>query len=165
MKSTKLITGMAVIGGVLGVIALLLVAGTALGFVRVAFLQPTDSLQSRAVVCGEGLIKSYNRLVTTFPSSDKEASDKTSQTQDLSGRIQKLAGFEKDPTCAFMVFRIAIANKDVEVARTQLTNVEALAKQNTFPSNQILDLVSIDSMKGLLTSLTVKPGTEQQGSG
>lgn len=165
MAKTNFIKGLAVLGGIFSVAGLLLVVGSVLGFVRITFTQPQDSLQSGLIACDEKLIKTYNNLVTTFPSNDNEIAEKASKTRVLSSRIQKVADFDKDPTCAFMVFRIAVANEDTETARAQLGTVKELSKENNFPSNQLLDLVSIDSMEGLLTSLKTTPGSEPLGSG
>ncbi len=155
----------------IGILAFLFVIGlvlaSALGYVYVGIKQPAQVTQNRAIACSAQDIKEYNETVVTFVSTEDQLRDKAMKQQSKVDSLKKVSGFSQDPTCVFMEYSAAVANNDEQAAQRALSSLEGFSKEGLYPSNELFDIVSLDSMHSRVEALKSvdKEKTETRGSG
>jgi len=153
------------------ILAVLFVVGlalaSALGYVYIGIKQPAQVTQNRAVACSAQDIKEYNETVVTFVSTEDQLRDKAVKQQAKVNTLKKVSGFDQDPTCVFMEYSAAVANNNVQAAQSALSSLEGFSKDGLYPSNELFDVVSLDSMHDRIEALknVDKENTETRGSG
>lgn len=159
-------------GRTLGIIAVVAMIGlgvtVALGYVHIEVKQPNQVVQqTRVVTCNSDDIKAYNVFVTTFPTTAEAQTEKVANMQTHLASMKGKSGFANDPSCVFIEYATAVTAGDSTAAQNALNTIEALAKQGHYPSNEILDISSIGSMRDRVEALknAGNPNTDPRGSG
>lgn len=160
-----------VIAMIIGTIAVLGVIGTAIalsmGYLHISVKQPTESVVATSRVCDDKVIDAYNVLVVSFPTNEADQKAKSEKIQQQLSNIKEKSDYDQDPTCLFIAYRAALDAEDTEAAEKNLNAIKKLADNGSFPSNELFDIVSIDSMEARVEALKnpEEPGTNPMGSG
>lgn len=138
-----------------------------LGYVRIDIRQPGQVAKNSDAVCDSQDIQAYNKFVTMFTANDQEQKDKAAQMQAQLDTLKKKRGFAEDPSCVFIEYAAAIVGNNAEVAEQKYAALEAFSKKGLYPSNEILDIVSLNSMKDRIEALknADKEKNDPRGSG
>lgn len=140
--------------GILAVIAVVaLLIAMAFGVVRVSTVASGEASQDRTAVCKLQDITRYNEFVTTFATSEAEEQKHATELQAFSDDLAKRGGYAADPTCRFIEYSAAIASGNADAAQAAVTAIESFSKNGEYPNNQLLDIVSVQSMKDRIEAL------------
>lgn len=156
---------------IIGVLVLLGAIGAAvalsLGYLHIGVKQNTEVLVTRSLVCEGPTVDAYNTLVVTFPSNEEDQKEKSDKVQQQVSSIKEKAGYDQDPTCLFIVYKAALDAEDAEEAQRAVTSIKELADTGVFPSIELYDITSIDSMESRVEALKnpVPVGSDPMGSG
>ena len=173
MSATRDMKKIVTIGSwTIGSIAVIVVIGlgiaVALGYVRIGLKQPNQVAQSpRTVTCDSQDIKAYNVFVTTFTTTTEEQATKVANMQAHVTSLKEKAGFTDDPTCVFIEYATAVAGNDSTAVQDKVNALEALSKQGHYPSNELLDISSLGSMRDRVEAMknAGRSNSDPRGSG
>lgn len=158
--------GLRVIGITAVAVVIIASIAIAMGYLYLGVKQPSEVAVGRPVVCDDTVINAYNEVVDTVVITDEDKAKKAAKIQSQVDELKKNANFAKDATCAFIAYTAAALANNGEAAKIQVDAIEDLADQTVYPSNKLLDLVSIASMKVRVGALLGETGTDvQKGSG
>lgn len=156
---------------IVGIIAIVVLIGLGialvLGYASLSLKQPGQMAQSRTAVCNSADIQEYNKFVTTFTMVGEQQEQKAANMQAQVDKLKKKNGFTDDPSCLFIEYSAAIVGSNAQVAEEKFSAIEALSKKGIYPSNELLDLTSLGSMRDRIEALknAGKENTESRGSG
>ncbi len=143
---------------IVGVAAVLAVAAAViavtLGYAYGGLKQPNSTVSLQTSICTKSDIDKYNKLVLVFPTSDAQQKQKAADFKVFGSEIQDKADYLKDPNCVFMAYGSAVQDRNQSDARTNYEALMSLSKEGAFPSNDILDIASLQSMKDRVESLS-----------
>ncbi len=144
--------------GSVGVIAIVAILATSvfssLGYAYWGVKQPAEVVTLRTDICNAGDIQKYNALVVVFPTNQEQQTKKIADFAAHATSIAAKKDYEKDPNCVFMVYAAAIQNTNQDEAKMQYETLVKLSESGAYPSNAILDIVSLPSMKDRVDGLT-----------
>lgn len=132
------------------IVVVLGLAGTLTGRLAIVVKNPNTRITMVVNVCGESVINSYNSAMDSYYQGYSDAIDKISTTvSDFS----KLSGYEGDPSCAYIKFRLALLKSDSSSAQTQIDIISTLSSQNKYIDARLYGVTSIDAMRATVASM------------
>lgn len=138
-------------------VGILIIAGIAailMGFVYVGLKQPTESVAIKTQsVCNAQDIGKHNEYVAQLSVNENVQKERLANMQAQVDSIASRPGFENDPTCQFIGYAAAIVKGDAPSAQKYLNAVKALAVEGNFPSTDLVDLTSVESMSMRIKAL------------
>jgi len=166
MKAFLKIIGL-LLGGIVVLAAIAIGVGTALGYIYGGTKQPAQAVRLHTTVCETADIEKYNKFVTTLPTNEEEQKQKAADMQVQVDALKKKEHFDQDPTCVFIAYSAAVAASNVNEAQSLHDALADFSAKGIFPSNKLLDVVSLDSMQARIEGLknVDASGLNPMGSG
>lgn len=158
----------AIVIGIIGVIIIAgLAVGVSMGYFYGGVKQPAQTVLLQSVACSAQDIEKYNQFVTDFSSTEAEQDEKAASMRAFAEELAGKAGYQDDPTCRFIAYAAAVTSLDQSGAQAELDAIKALSEKGLFPSNELLDVASIESMQARIDGIgdVNELGSEQLGSG
>jgi hypothetical protein len=164
-QKKKARTRVGVTGVVLIIIALFAVltgGAIALGWAQLVVKSPSDTVIVTANVCDQALVERFNAAQESSVMTDQqEVTNEALRT--ISDEVQAKASYEQDPTCQYLVFAAAFANRDAEKAETAATAIAQLATQGVYVNSTVGGLTNTSQLK--LRAESLKITDNAMGSG
>ena len=130
--------------GLLGVLIIAVVSG----FIAITFKMPNQKVVLFSQVCDEDTVSNYNTAARESygdtPESGMVALD------SLSLDISKRPGYDGDPTCVFIRYRVAVMRKDYATAQSAFDTYVKLVDSSLFANGQLEGLSSVKQMETAL---------------
>jgi|GEM_PF-4409693 len=136
--------------GCLVLIVSLGVAGALTNRLAVVVKSPNTRVTTIVNVCNESVINSYNSAMDSYYQGYPEAVDTLST---IVTDFSKQAGYEGDPNCAYIKFRLALLKSDSSSAQTQIDTISTLSSQNKYLDARLYGVTSIDAMRATVASM------------
>lgn len=142
-----------IIGGAVVVAVIVAFIAWLLGYAYAGVKQPNNTVSLHVSVCSDSDIEKYNKLLVVFPTNEAQQNQKVADFKALGTEIKAKANYSKDPNCVFMAYGVAVQDRNQSDARTEYEALVALSEDGVYPSVDILDIVSLQSMKDRVESL------------
>ncbi len=142
-----------IIGAVVILAAVAAIVAASLGYVYAGIKQPSSTVSLHTSICEKSDIEKYNKLLVVFPANEAQQNKKIADFKALGSDVKGKADYLKDPNCVFMAYGVAVQERNQADARTHYEALVALSEDEVYPSTDILDVVSLQSMKDRVESL------------
>lgn len=146
-------------GGAIALVALLITAAWALGFLSITVKKPTDKVAVYQPVCQGEPIDTYLGAFAQTPIVTKP--ELVSQQK---AAIQGIENWQADPSCVYMVFRFAVAQRNVDEANQLGDRLNTLKAVGLNPDLRLgITGANIDILKQEATDEVFDPATSIGG--
>lgn len=106
---------------------------------------PGDNVVVIHNVCTNDIITSFNKITNdSNRGTDNEVGYKLSK---LAKQFTSKSNYNKDATCQYIMYLANAYNGNIQSAKSNITNLESLAKSGIYPSNSLVNYMSIGEIK------------------
>lgn len=106
---------------------------------------PGDNVVVIHNVCTNDIITSFNKIINNpNRGTDNEVGYKLSK---LAKQFTSKSNYNKDATCQYIMYLTNAYNGNLQSAKSNITNLESLAKSGIYPSNSLVNYMSISEIK------------------